>query len=188
MLQFKAGEIGGGTKEAPSTTDYSQKGEKYFFQVINEDYLAKGSSWKLKLNHHERDLDLMVYSRPSEGDDHLVRVEVTFGGISMETFKTFMKDIDVQMSEGSNVMRHTKILERDANEMPTALYNCLKVPLMSEREMVVKSIFKDIPGDKFLVVFHSYERDDYPITDERIRVNLFRGMLFWQTEKGVQSI
>ena len=98
-----------------------------------------------------------------------------------------MHDIDSHMSEGSKMLKETKILERDENDMPAALYNCVKLPLMNEREMVLKSIFKDYEGGKYLVLFHSIERDDYPIKPDKIRVNMFRGMLWWQEGDELKS-
>ena len=92
------------------------------------------------------------------------------------------------MADGSKVMREINILEKDSNAMPAAMKIILKLPLMNEREMVLKSYFKDLDDGKFLVLFHSYERDDCPETPDRIRVNMFRGMLWWAEGDGIRSI
>lgn len=81
-----------------------------------------------------------------------------------------------------------QILDRDEKGMPAAVHNLMKIPLMNEREAVCKVVMKEVEDDKYLVIIHSYERDDHPIRDDRIRINMFRGMLFWQVEEGVRSI
>lgn len=92
------------------------------------------------------------------------------------------------MADGSKLLREIKVLDRDANGMPAALHNIVKLPLMNERDMVLRSVFKDVDGGKYLVLFHSYERDDCPLKPDRIRINMFRGMLWWPEGDGIKSI
>lgn len=90
------------------------------------------------------------------------------------------------------MFKGTKILERDEHGKPTAFYNCLKYPLMDEREMVLKSIIRDDTKSKsdgkYFVLLHSYEREDCPIHEDKIRIDFFRGMLFWETKEGIKTL
>ena len=96
MLEFKAGlGITGHNKEKESqNVDYSQKGEKYYYKVIGESLTDAGLGWKKRLDHKEKNLDIVVHQRPSEGDDHLARIDIVLRGIKMETLKEFMMDIE----------------------------------------------------------------------------------------------
>lgn len=89
MLQCKTGQIDYKREEA-SNPDYSQKGEEYYYKVIAEDLKDKNLNWRMKLDHHDKDLDMVIHQRPTEGDDHMVRVDITMRGISMATYRTFM--------------------------------------------------------------------------------------------------
>jgi len=85
MLQFKAGGVDYDPKKYEAYADYSQKGEAYFYAVIGEDINNKKLGWNKKLNHQQNDLKLLVWQRPSDSEDHIVRLDVFFDGIKIET-------------------------------------------------------------------------------------------------------
>ena len=63
MLEFKAGiGITGLNKEQESLNiDYSQKGEAYYFSLIAENLSDKKTGWKKRLDHKEKNLDIIVH-------------------------------------------------------------------------------------------------------------------------------
>ena len=80
-----------------------------------------------------------------------------------------------------------KILEKDAEGNPAQVYGVTKFPLMSEREMLVSFQMKNLNDGSVQVIVNSVERDDYPITNDRIRINMFRGLIFKTEGNGIRS-
>lgn len=62
--------------------------------MIGENLADPALGWKKRLDHKEKNFDIIVHQRPSDGDDHLARMDIQFRGISMDSLKEFMKDID----------------------------------------------------------------------------------------------
>ena len=86
------------------------------------------------------------------------------------------------------MMKEINVLERDKNGMPAAIKMIMKLPLMSERENVARTVFEERDDGKFFVLIHSYDRPDCPRSDSRIRIDMFKGVLFWPVENGVRNI
>lgn len=117
MLQFKAGCVDFDPTKYEAYADYSQKGQEYFYAVMAEDVNNKKLQWNKKLNHQTKDLKLLVWQRPSDCEDHIVRLDVFFDGIRINTVKTFLGDIENTMTmedgEDKGIMKEFKILEKD---------------------------------------------------------------------------
>ena len=59
---------------------------------------------------------------------------------------------------------------------------------MSARESLAKMILKKQEDGKILFLVHSHERDDFPITDKMIRIQILKGTYMWQEGDDVKSI
>jgi len=80
-----------------------------------------------------------------------------------------------------------KIIERDANNNITKAYFKMKMPLMSDRDQLLSLNLRDLDGEyagKKLWVMRSYEDPAYPITKGTIRIQVFKGIMIWEDEKG----
>ena len=59
---------------------------------------------------------------------------------------------------------------------------------MSARESLAKMQTTKEADGKIMFLVHSYESDDYPITDKMIRIQIFKGTHLWQEGNHVKSI
>ena len=83
MLDFKTGCLDWKKVEG-HVADYSKKDEAYFFKMLDEDYTdATKTVWRKKLSANDKDGAIEIWQRPSEDQDHLVRIHMTTYGISM---------------------------------------------------------------------------------------------------------
>ena len=185
MLEFKTGQVD--WKKDDKVCDYSKKDTKFFYQVLAEDYKDPALQWKKRLTLKDKDVSLDIWQRPSPDDDHMLRIDMDIYGITMQAFKVFIHDIENSFGGNSKMVKQMKVLERDENDMPSAIHNIMKMPLMNEREGVIKIDFKELDDGKFLYMMNSYERDDIPITADRIRLDMFKGIIFEPIENGIRS-
>lgn len=119
----------------------------------------------------------------------MMKIDMTAFGISMSTFKAFYQDIESNMAGGNkNIFKEIRTLEKDANDMPAAMKIVMKIPLMTERENVIRTVFQEKEDGKYLWLVHSTERDDCPRSDNRIRIDMFEGTIFWPVENGVRMV
>jgi hypothetical protein len=118
-----------------------------------------------------------MYSRPTgPGKINLNRADCTLKNINC---MKFMSCILNPLNFKTPQYREMKIVE-EIDENSSFWYMKMKVPLLSERDMLLKIQRIYMPDDKCLVISNSVEREDYPEFKGIIRMDMFKMSLCWQ--------
>ena len=102
-------------------------------------------------------------------------MEVYYHGIKLETMNHYLKNFTKYNSKREGIIEE-KVLETDAEGNPSKMYSRFKIPMMNERESLVKLEFRRLTGEhegKTLFICHSYDDPAYPINPKVIRMTTF---------------
>ena len=67
------------------------------------------------------------------------RAECTFQKVSIEAWDSFITNIELNMTEAQKkTLKEFVVIERDANGFPTIMYSRTKMPLMTDRDNLIK--------------------------------------------------
>lgn len=189
MLEVKRGDV----KSKNVNTTVGQQDEAWFWKLYGEDVNDKANGWaqKIDLRDDKEGYSVTLWQRPQEkGGDVLSRGASFLPGITMGTYKQFIREFDKRTIDPKTV-KELKILSRLDDGMPTKLYERIKMPLMSERELLLNMEFKALKGEhegKFLWLICSGDDPAYPPKKGVIKMQLFKAAMLWPEDGGIKNI
>ncbi len=71
-------------------------------------------------------------------------------------------------------VKEFKVVERNKEGYPSIIYTKAKLPCMTDRENLIEMYQKELGDGKHLFITQSVERDDYPVSKDSIRMDLFK--------------
>jgi hypothetical protein len=84
-----------------------------------------------------------------------------------------------------------KVLEKTDEGIPTKICSRFKMPMMSERESLMRMKFEKMTGEhegKVIFFMHSDEDPAYPVKNDVIRIYMFNGTMFWEDGDNCRAI
>lgn len=108
------------------------------------------------------------------------RSEIHYKGIKLKTIEARFRNIEKYQNKAEHVLEQ-KVLEKHEDGMPAKSYSRFKMPLMSERESLIRMKMDRLKGEhEGKLMFYMYSTDDpaYPEKKDVIRINIFQGFLF----------
>jgi hypothetical protein len=144
--------------------------------MMNEDYLNKEKGWKLVINSPFKDgVSFSTYSRPFEGGGiNLQRSDGKMTGVTVEAWEKMMCD--------PKNMKHkmvTKLEYVERSESESIIEERIKIPFLSEREIVFKMTSKRTPDGKLWISTESIEDARVPIKKDLIRMEFIKHIVCW---------
>merc|ERR1712071_530505 len=128
-------------------------------------------------------MQFSMHSKKQEGKVFIMRNEMTMKDIKMATFNEFAANFDKQMDDKE--MKHIKefkVVTKLEDGTPEIMYSRSKMPMMTERENLVKITKRVLDDGRTLSVARSVDMPEYPITKKSIRMTMFKASVFYEKE------
>ena len=109
------------------------------------------------------------------------RSEIYYKGIQLKAIEHRFRNMTEFQKKQEHVLEHD-IIETNEDGMPSKIYQRFKMPMMSQRDSVMKFKMDKLKGEhEGKIFFCMYTCDDnkYPPKKDVIRINMFQGFLFW---------
>ena len=120
--------------DANATDGHFTVDEATFWEFYNNQGAAS-EGWQQKLDY-KGSVEVLLFQKTikhGKTESYINKTKLKFKGIKKPTILSFFENIDKYMQEG---VKECKI-DKDENGNLTKMYQRIKIPLMSEREMVL---------------------------------------------------
>ena len=137
VLEIKSGNIEVKGDFDTSKSNVGKIGSQFFWDLYNEDVANKNLGWKKSLEH-DGPIKFISWRRPqTDGGDIISRSEILYKNIKFETMEYFFKNFTKYHEKQGHVLEE-KFMEPDQNGMPQLIYARFKMPMMSERDNLIR--------------------------------------------------
>jgi hypothetical protein len=137
------------------------------------------NGWTQKLEQIEKDGNIFrFWQKKTDGTANIMCVQCLLKGIKKETLVDFMQNIESEMKEMKH-LKQFKVLEVDDQGLPLIIYSRNKLPMMTDRESLIRQTRKYLDGDKTLTITQSVDHPDYPLTPSAIRMDMFKAAIYY---------
>jgi len=107
--------------------------------------------------------------------------ESIYRGVKPATFSDFIQNME---KDPDHIKHHKKwdVLERDEKNYPALIYTLNKMPMMTDREGIVRVTHKNLEDGSNLIITKSEDHPDYPRGKHAIRTQVFKGTMFFEKD------
>ena len=163
--------------------DISNQDESYYWKLREEDVKDPSTGWALKKEWPEKNgVKVTQYQKKMPDTKmNMMYSESIYKGVKPATFLDFIRNLE---KNPEHLKHHKKwiVLERDESGYPCLVYTLNKMPMMTDREGIVRFTGRTLDDGSHLIISKSEEHKDYPRGNHAIRTQVFKGTVFFEKD------